>query len=391
MDAQRDDRIVSDAVAVAQTLGSEIRASADQIERDRQLPQALVDAMIETGIFKLSVPRAFGGAEADPMTLMDVIEEVSRADGSAGWCLMVPSQTGMFAALLPQTTAEEIFHDPRAYLAGVVVTAGRAVVVDGGYRVTGRWKYASGCLHATWLLGTCAVYEGEHPRLGADGQPEIRWVVFPVAECQIIDTWHVMGLRGTGSHDFAVEDTFVPAERSCPRSIAGLPGFVDPRYHTGPLYTFGISAVDPTFVAVGLGIARGALDAFVAMVAEPGGGKGHLRENAMIHAEIGKAEAQLRAARAWLYEAVEAGWESVTQTGELPTEQRLLIRLASRHASVSAAQVVESVWYAAGAAAIFESNPLERRFRDVHAVGQRVSPAVYGEAGQLWLGLDSSA
>jgi indole-3-acetate monooxygenase len=175
-------------VTAAQALGPMIQGCADQIERERQLPPSLVAAMTDAGLCKLSVPPALGGGQADPVTLVRVIEEIARADGSAAWCLMTAIQFGMAAADLPLTGGQMIFADPHAFVAGVIVPVGRARKVDGGYRVTGRWRYASGCLHATWLAGACVVYEGDMPRSGTDGKPENRWVFVPVADCQIIDT-----------------------------------------------------------------------------------------------------------------------------------------------------------------------------------------------------------
>jgi alkylation response protein AidB-like acyl-CoA dehydrogenase len=386
---QRNEKHTS-PLAMAAALGPEILACADAIECERQLPPSLVDAMTAAGLFKLSVPQTLGGTEADPATLVRVIEEVSRADGSTGWCLMIAIQAGMFAAFLPPAGAQMIYTDPRAYVAGVEHPVGRAQIVDRGYRVTGRWKYASGCRHATWLLGASVVYEGDTPHMSAEGKPENRWMLFPAAECEIIDTWHVSGLRGTGSHDFTVADTFVPAERTSAWMLGRPKAGADPSAPASALYAFGASLMPITVAAVPLGIARGALDAFIALVSGPGGTKGHLRESPMTHSQLGQAEAQLRAARAFLYESIAAGWESVQRTGEIPQETRQLIQLAARHVAITAAQVVEALWYATGAAAIFESNPLERRFRDAHVAAQRISPTVYARAGQLWLGIESS-
>jgi alkylation response protein AidB-like acyl-CoA dehydrogenase len=377
-----------DPVAAARTLGPEIRASADAIDRERQLPASLVDAMAAAGLFKLAVPNALGGSETPLPAILDVIEEVARADGSTGWTVMVANQCGVMAGFVPPCGAEEIFADPRAYIAGVVYTAGKAQAVDGGYRVTGRWRYASGCLHATWMFGTCAVYDGDSPRLYPDGAPENRFVYMPVGACEIIDTWHVTGMRGTGSHDFAVTDVFVPEECSIPSSITGFPVFRGTRYHDGPLYEVGLQVVQAAFAPLSLGIARGAIDAFVEMISGGDSRKLYLRDNGAIHAEIGKAEAQVRAARAFVNEAVGAAWESAVQTGYVTDEQRILIRLAARHAAITAAQVVEALWYAGGALSIFEGNPLERRFRDVHVAAQRVPPTIYGVAGRMWLGVE---
>jgi alkylation response protein AidB-like acyl-CoA dehydrogenase len=251
------------------------------------------------------------------------------------------------------------------------------------------------------LLAVAAVYDGEEPRLNPNGTPVSRIIFVPAAECRIIDTWHVTGLRGSGSHDYEVDDVFVPEARSLARTASPQP----PR-HPGPLYTFGFGVVPGRisaspgvppwaifgpigFAAVSLGIARGALDAFAELAASkaPRGGKALLRDDPVVQAHVGQAEATLRAARAFVYGAVGEAWESVCQTGDSTTEQQNLMRLASTHTAVVAAQVVETVWKAAGASSIFLSSPLERRFRDVHVAAQNVavSPEYYGVAGRLFL------
>ena len=246
-------------VREARALAPLVKSSAEQAERERRLPQPLVDAMAEAGLFRMLVPRALGGSEADPATLIRVIEEVARVDGSAGWIANIGATSGVFAGALPEQTAREIYGaDPRAFIAFVAIPGGRATAVDGGYRVTGRWPFASGCLHATWLAGTCMLYDGDSPRLGADGRAESRVLFFPATDCEIIDTWHVSGLCGTGSNDFAVTDAFVPAARSYPSNAFG-----ERPYQPGPLYVFGRNAIPVVLASVPLGIARGALDALV--------------------------------------------------------------------------------------------------------------------------------
>jgi alkylation response protein AidB-like acyl-CoA dehydrogenase len=240
-------------------------------------------------------------------------------------------------------------------------------------------------MHATWLTGASVIYDGDTPRRDADGQLLSRWFYFPVEECRIIDTWHVTGLCGTGSHDFAVDDIFVPHERTSPHRMGGTFGFDDPGEHEGPLYRFGIGVIGLGFAAVSLGIARGAINAFVGLITSPGGAKAQLRDNEFTQAQLGQAEAQVLAARAFLFEAIGRAWESALQTRTVPSEQQRLISLATRHATITMAQVVEALWYAAGAAALFESNPLERRFRDAHAAGQRIAPSIYGVIGRQML------
>jgi indole-3-acetate monooxygenase len=375
----------------ARALGPVIHDAVDLIEQERRLPASLADALTSSGLCKLSVPTTFGGEEADPATLIRVIEEIARADGSTAWCLMTAIQFGTFGGYLAPAAAGQIFADPGAFLAGVVVPVGRASVVDGGYRVTGRWKYASGCLHATWLTGACVVYDGDAPRAGADGKPENRWAFVPVEDCTIIDTWHVSGLRGTGSHDFVVEDLFVPAERTTTWGFGPGGAPEDRPKEPGPLYAFGSNIYRTTVAGVSLGIARGAHDAFIELVSGPGKAKAHLRDNSLVHTTLGQAEAELRAARAFLYESVNAGWEQVLQSGDVQQETWQLMRLASKQAGTAAAQSVEALWYATGAAAIFDSNPLERRFRDVHAASQRQGSGILAEVGAYWLTRDGAA
>jgi alkylation response protein AidB-like acyl-CoA dehydrogenase len=202
----------------ARTLGRQIEAHADQIEQDRFLPQPLIDAIVKAGLFKILVPREMGGSEASPSTLVRVIEEVSRFDASVGWCVCFGAVNGISSGCLPAYVAKDIFaQDDHACMAASAAPAPpaedrpphRATVVDGGYRVSGRWAFASGCMHATWLIGSAPIYAGESPRIGPNGQPETRFMFFPREACQIIDTWDVTGMRGTGSHDFAVVDVFV--------------------------------------------------------------------------------------------------------------------------------------------------------------------------------------
>jgi alkylation response protein AidB-like acyl-CoA dehydrogenase len=398
-------------VAAAQALAPRIRACADQIEREGRLPGALLDALADAGLLTLLVPRSLGGSEASPETYVRVVEVLARADGSAAWCVAFPAAFGMSAGTLPEAEAREIFSDRRAYLAGSAVASprpagappNRATAVDRGYRVTGRWSFASGCRHATWLIATCDVYDGDAPRVGPDGGPaESRFAFLPAAVCRIIDAWDVTGLRGTGSDDFAVDDVFVPESRTLRRSPPAAP------WHAGPLYAFcagtgpslrgrrtgapwlGFGAI--SIAAVCLGVARGALDAFVELAGvKLGRASGTpLRESPVVQAQVGRAEATLGGARAYLLEAVREMWATVCRTGHNTEAQQVRLRLAGAHAAALSAQVVDTVWSAAGASAIVSRGPIERRFRDVHVATQNaaVGPNHYGSGGRLVLGLD---
>jgi alkylation response protein AidB-like acyl-CoA dehydrogenase len=314
----------------------------------------------------------------------------------------VGAAAGVVAGFLPEDVAVEMFANPRACLVGSAVPApqasepppDQALPVDGGFRVTGRWGFTSGCRNATWLLGICPVNEVLERSL-PNGSRVRRAFIFPATDCRIADTWNVIGLRGTGSHEFAVVDAFVPAARSLPSHP------VAPR-HPGPLYAFapalgsnGETAhwANPTivaFAAVSLGIARGALDAFVELACSKARGKALLRDNPVVQAQIGQAEATLRAARAYLIETIRDLWNTARETGGTTSSQQALLRLAGTHATARASQVVDVVWSVAGTSAIFADSPFERRFRDIHTLTQNisVSPAHYGGAGQMFLGIE---
>jgi alkylation response protein AidB-like acyl-CoA dehydrogenase len=248
------DTAPSSFIAAAASLAPQILACAEESERSRRLPMSLVEAMAEAGLFRLWIPRSLGGEEADPMTLVRIVEEVSRADGAAGWCVAIGGEYGVFGGYLQKDAAREIYgSDPHVRTAGAFRPSGNAVVIDGGYRVTGRWPLGSGCQHSAWIVGGCRILDGDQPRLGADGTPVMRILFFPAAACEILDTWHSIGLRGTGSHDYSVTDVFVPAARSL--------SFQEPPVEQGPLYAFPtIALFGAVLAAVPLGIARHAID-----------------------------------------------------------------------------------------------------------------------------------
>lgn len=370
----------------AAALGPLIQASANQIEEDRQLTPAIVNALARAGFFRMTVPRTLGGEEVDPETIVRVIEAVSKADGSTGWSVMVAATTGVCSGLLAERAAREIFiHDPGANAAACVSPNGRALAVDGGYRVTGRWAFASSCTHATWLAGGCAIYDGDSPRLDRDGNEGARFMFFPAADCEIIDTWRVTGLRGTGSHDFTVSDVFVPE--------AHVALWSQEKWRPcqpGPLYAFGFSMIPMAFAAVFLGIARHAIDAVVDLAAVKTRGKGLLRDQEATQVQVAYAEAQFGAARAYLLERVRDVWDAACAARPISTCQRQLLKLASVHAATLATEVVDLMWDAAGSAAIVTGSALERCFRDVHTGRKNVViyPENYGPIGRMFLGLD---
>lgn len=380
--------IPTDPLAAAQALAPLIAAHVDAIERERRLPAPVVDALIETGVFRLFVPRSLDGLEADPITACRVIEALSALDGAVGWCAMIGLGYGLFAGLLPPEAAGQIFGSPRAIAAGSFRPNGVARAVPGGYRVSGRWPFGSGITHCTWVVGGCRVLDGEEPRLTARGTPELRELFFPPAAVEILDTWHVAGLRGTGSHDYTATDVFVPEERAC--------WFAQPPLQPGPLYHLPMIALFSSLIAcVPLGIARHALEGLkeLAGVKKPTWSQNTLREKAMAQAQIGEAEGLLRAGRAFLYETVSAAWETIQRGEPLSWEQRGVLWLAGTQAAAQAAQAVELMFKAGGASSIYATIPLERCLRDIRTAAQHVcvTPTNYELAGQLFLGLEMRA
>jgi len=368
-----------------QALAPLVAEHADSIETERCLPKPVVRALIESGVFKLLAPRALGGAEADPITACRTLEELSRLDGSTGWCAHIAADYSLFGGLLPAEAAREIYSEPGAVVAGTFRRNGTARRVPGGYHVSGRWGFASGISHSTWTIGGFNVYDGDMPRFTASGVPEPRMLFFPTADAEIIDTWHVAGLRGTGSHDYAVNDLFVPERRAF--------WFSDKPVQPGPLYTLPAMAL---FVAlmtsVTLGIARHAIDSLteLAHVKQPSGVAEVLRESPHAQARIGEAEGLLRAGRAFLYEAVEEAWDVALSGRHLTWEQRGLLWLSGVQATTQALQAVNLMFRAGGASSNFQSVPLERCLRDIRAASQHrlLQLSNFEVAGQFFLGFD---
>jgi alkylation response protein AidB-like acyl-CoA dehydrogenase len=365
-----------------------IREHVDVIDRERRLPKPMVRGLTESGIFRLLLPRSLGGDESEPMMACRVFEEVAIQDGAVGWCAMIGACNGYFGGLLPAAGAREVYADRDVVVAGTFCPTGVAVAVDGGYRVAGRWPFASGIMHAPWLLAGCRILDGDSPRLTSSGAPVVKLLFFPVSEASVIDTWHTGGLRGTGSHDFEARDVFVPASRSM--------WFTDSPVERGPLYSFpAITFFAPLIASVSLGIARHALEAFkeVAGVKKPTLSQELLRANPVVQSQLGQVEGLLRAGRAFLFESLEDSWGAVCRGNSLTWEQRGLLWLSATQAATQAIQAVDIVYRAGGASSVYVSTRLERCLRDIRTASQhlQVMPTNYELAGQLFLGSDMSA
>jgi alkylation response protein AidB-like acyl-CoA dehydrogenase len=357
----------------------------DACDRERHIPRPLFEAIRNSGLFALTAPRSVDGADVDQETIMAVTEELSQQDGAVGWNVAIAAYSGTMASHLPARCLEEVYRGgPSAVLAGAIRPLIGAAVVPDGYRVMGRWSVGSGCHQADWMVAPCIVTEKGQPRLRPDASPEMRMCVLPSAECEILDTWYTVGLRGTGSHDWQVADVFVPEDWSFPITAGSVaePG----SFH---LKTF-MAYAAPAIASVSLGIARDAIDSFCGVAAgkTPEAAKTALAHQHTVHERVGRAEALVSAARAFLYGVVRALPASPDCSTEIEDETSARIRLASAYAAQSAAEAVDLMFNAAGTSSVYLGSRLERCFRDVHMVPQHVAVAASNieMVGQYLLG-----
>lgn len=370
-------------VEAARSLQPLIRSEADEIEKSGRLTDTVLHGLRDANVFGMAMPEAMGGVEADPITQLEVVEALSRGDGSVGWVAMIGSDGGFYAAHLPEAEAEAMFADPNVVTASVLVPRGQARPVEGGYRVSGHWPFGSAGLHAGWFGGGCLIMEGDRPALDAQGHPVIRTLFFPREEVCIHDNWQTTGLAGSGSHDWSVDDVFVPESR-------GLSLFEPARFDT-PLFAF------PWFIianapGASLGIARAAIDDLAALAAEkivmPGGKK--LQDDLLVQTAIGHAEAELGAARAFVLETTAAIWAAVCSGREPSLDERARFRLAGIHSFRASKAVVARMYEAGGGSALYARSPLDRHWRDISTITQHAfaHERGYAEGARALIGLD---
>ena len=376
-------------IEAARQIAPVIRDHNDEAERERRLSKPVLAALAEAGLLRMFTPRSLGGLEVDPLTCARVVGEVSAADSAAGWSLFNPLSWAVISARLPDEGAEELFgRNPNALIAGPFHPPMQANQVDGGYRVTGRSPFASNCRDATWIGSTAMVMDGGKPRMSASGAPEVVVAFFSIDDCEIMDTWYVMGMRGTGSDDIAVTDAFVPAGRTFPLVPEREPG----SHYQGPLYRFSLmGAVAATFAPIVLAIARNAIDevSTIAQRKTPFGSATLLREQATAQTKLAQAEAALRSARALLYDTLGEVWERSLAGEPASLKHRADLLLATVNATNSSAKVAELMYSVAGTNGIYTRSPLGRHFRDLQVLKQHgfASESRYEAVGQVYLGL----
>lgn len=363
-----------------------VSARADEIERARRMPADLALAMARTGIIRMLRPRHAGGLEVEAALALEAIEVLSQADASAGWCAMIGATSGIYSAYMDPDMARTVYGESDDIItAGVFAPMGQAVADGDDYVVTGHWRWASGSWNSQWLNGGCTVVENGQVRMLPNGTPEIRAMVFPRESVELIDTWHTMGLAGTGSVDMKVNGLRVPKSRT-------VSLLTDQPRSDGALYVFPVfGLLSLGIAAVASGNARAALDEFreFAGGARTGGTRRVLAERANAQSSFAQAQAQWRSARAFLYDEVANAWQSASRERRISLEQRGLLRLAATHMTRTAAEVCRIVHDLSGGAAVFDNNRQQRRLRDAQTATSHmmIAPPTYELTGRVLLGL----
>jgi alkylation response protein AidB-like acyl-CoA dehydrogenase len=364
-------------VARALSLHPLLKQEGDEVNRRRELTPPIVKALKEGNFFRMLQPRSIGGMEMKPSDFARVTEAISTADGSTAWVVCQSNGCSMSAAYLDPKVAKELFGPIDGILAwGPPGAPFEAERVEGGYCISGTWRFASGSQNATWL--------GAHMKVA--GTKEVRTMLFPKSSVKMVDIWHTLGLRGTASNEYVVKDLFVPADHTMLRDKA-----VD-RREDGPLYRFGSSQLySAGFAGVGLGLARGLIDAFLELPATKvsRGASKPLRENNVVQSQLAQCEAKWHSARAFLHNTLDEIYDYVIQHGEMTDRHAAMMRLASTWAINQSREAVNTMFHCAGSIAVFEEQPFERRLRDILTVSQQSQGRQlhYESVGQIMLGL----
>lgn len=373
-------------------LAPKIRAAGEEIERVRRIPMSIVEVLRHAGVFGMPMPRAWGGPELDPLTQFRVLEALAMADGSVAWCVMINCDGGYVTAFLDQEVARSMYPDLQVGTAATATPTGQAQLAPGGYRVSGRFPFASGCQHSEWVWLGCVVTADGTPRADGNGVPETRQCLVKLSQCEILDTWYTTGLRGTGSNDLLVKDVFVPAEHTF--------SFQDKHLikRAGPLYAFPFMFIAKSS-PVALGIARHALDVLIEAATNKTARRYTLgeypepakmmRDDVFIQEAVGRADTMLTSARAHLFEVVGDFWATLVEDKEPAPAQVAQFMTLHTYVVGVCVDVVQLVFKAAGGTAVYQKGPLDRCLRDVLTMNQHVVGTLrtYEMAGRLLLGM----
>jgi alkylation response protein AidB-like acyl-CoA dehydrogenase len=367
-----------------------IREHAAEAEAHRRLSRPVVEAMLQAGLYSLARPQAFGGLEVDPLTIFRVVEAVARQDSAAGWNLQISVGGHAFLAWLPDEGAAEILHShPQTILGGSFTPGRQAIPVEGGYRLSGQWPFVSGSHDAHWFLFLPQIMDGDQPHRDAQGHPVQRFMFLPARQATILDTWHTLGMRGTGSNDVVVADLFIPERHTAPLVPLTQPGTA----YQGPLYRLTLWVPVVLMASVALGIARAAIDDLIALAQTktPSFTGASLGARQVVQRQVAEAEATLGAGRAYLYTTFQESWAAAVQGAAIPLEQKLKMQLSVSHIVACAAKAVELVHAAVGTSSIRNDARFQQYFRDIHTITQHafVSASRYESVGALMLGVES--
>jgi alkylation response protein AidB-like acyl-CoA dehydrogenase len=357
-------------IARARELIPLLQGAADRIEAGTELPPDVLDAMFAAGLFKLLLPRAFGGFELRPIDYIQCVEAIAEGDGSAAWCMNQGSGCSMASAYVAPEVAREIWGGSRDVVAWGQGPGAKAIRTEGGWHVTGTWSFASGSRHATWLgaLCPCLAVDGT-PMVRPDGKAWDRTFMFRRQAARIDDVWQVMGLCGTGSDNYTIADLFVDDAHALTRE------YEPERQQRGPLYAFqAMQLYASGFASVALGVSRAMLDAFIALARtkSQAWSADSLRDNQAVQHIVSKSDAAWKAARAGLHKVVDDAWQDVVRTGVLSLDHRMEIRQAATYAIHVSRDMVHAAFHEAGSTAIFTKHPFERRLRYVNSVSQQL-------------------
>ncbi|MEP5764857.1 MAG: acyl-CoA dehydrogenase family protein [Halieaceae bacterium] len=372
----------------AESLSQAFRTRSDEFEENRRIPADVSALLAEAGFYRLGVPAAVGGLECSPVLGNQLIETLAQGDASCAWVAFIAATSGTVLASLPESAANDIFTAPDTMITGVFAPTGKAEKVEGGFKVSGRWQWGSGSQNADWVLGGCQLLENGEPMLDDKGHPRTHMLLMPASELEFHDTWHTSGLCGTGSLDYSVENLFVPENR--------VVGYLEQGAPSTPLYAF----PSFTFLALGiaavcLGMARAAIDELVELAAAKRrvGASKTIAEQPATQVALAQAEAQLRSARAFYFQTLEAAWESAQANNQVSIDERRDMRLATTHAVNASVAVVEAMYNLGGGSAVYKNSRLQRYFRDIHVAKSHimVAPATLETIGRLFFGLPTNS
>lgn len=375
------------ALDAIKEIGPSIAERSTEIEQARRLPPDVVDLIKPTGAFRMYVPDELDGPGINAWESLEILEELSYHEGAAGWCSMIGSTTSLMSSTLPDPFAAEIFGRSDAIAGGFAMPAGRATPVDGGLRVSGRWAWGSGLQNATWAAGGCLLVDSEGKPTPRDDGLFSPFVFFPQSEVEFIDNWDVSGLRGTGSGDYAVTDVFVPEGRWVQMGT-------DQPIRPNSLSRFSFYGLLACGVAsCAMGIGRRSIHELVALAdtKKPQGSSKSLAHRSAIQADVAIAEAKLSSAWAYMRQTVDSSWQTAERGDAPSTEQKRQLRMAATHATQTAAEVAELMYKAGGGAAVYNTSPLQKTFRDAFVATQHamVAPRTFEMHGRMRLGLET--